>query len=401
MPPPTTGGLEVGNLRATPKNKQTTTDDIVEPIAKGLRVKPTDEDAASVAHRSLSGKQGNYTMSAGGTVQYPRAFDLVGNTPLIDLTALCPDAAPGVQVLGKAEFMNPGFSHKDRIIRNILTKAEEEGRLYKGMTVVCASSGNTGASCAMLCSMRGYRCVVITSRKCSKEKCDSIKAYGAELLISGPGQDYMQMEADLAEQNPTWFSVNQYDNLDNPEAHFKTTGPEIYKQTCGTVTHFVMAGSTGGTISGVGGYLKRVKPSVNIVLADPVGSVFTNYFRTGEIGVGEKFLVEGVGKANLPGCLDMSIVDDVIPVADRDAFKMCYKLAECEGVMVGGSAGLNVHAACELAKTLEGPATVVTILCDLGVKYLSKVYSAEWLRENNIDVTTTEDASPESSPRER
>lgn len=277
-----------------------------------------------------------------------------------------------------------GFSHKDRIIRNILTKAEASGRLQPGCTVVGASSGNTGASCAMFCSMRGYDCVIITSPKCSKEKMDAIRAYGATLLISEPGQDYMQMEADLAEKNPTWFSVNQYANLDNPEAHHCTTGPEIFQQTCGTVTHFVMAGSTGGTISGVGSYLKSVKPSTRVYLADPVGSVFTNYFRTGELGIGRKFLVEGVGKENIPGCLNFDVVDDVIPVSDSDAFAMCKTLARSEGLFVGGSAGLNVHAAVQLANTLEGPATIVTLLCDTGVKYLSKVFNESWLAENHV-----------------
>eukprot|EP00035_Acanthoeca_spectabilis_P009490 m.168140 g.168140 ORF g.168140 m.168140 type:complete len:445 (+) comp14741_c0_seq15:248-1582(+) len=366
---------------------------------------------AKAPQRKSGAQTEGYVRGNDGRIQYPRAFDLVGNTPLIDLTALCPEAAPGVRILGKAEFLNPGFSHKDRIMRNILTKAEEEGRLAKGMTVVCASSvlgivscgthphstscccplnacavspGNTGASCAMLCSMRGYACVIITSSKCSKEKMDSIRAYGATLIIAEPGQNYMQIETDMAKANPSWFSVNQYDNLDNPEAHFKTTGPEIYAQTHGTVSHFVMAGSTGGTISGVGGFLKQRNPNVKVLLADPVGSVFTNYFRTGELGVGRKFLVEGVGKENIPGCLNISVVDDVIPVSDEDAFKMCYKLAHSEGVFVGGSAGLNVHAAVEVAKSLKGPATVVTLLCDLGVKYLSKIYSDEWLEKNGL-----------------
>eukprot|EP00035_Acanthoeca_spectabilis_P009491 m.168153 g.168153 ORF g.168153 m.168153 type:complete len:249 (+) comp14741_c0_seq16:248-994(+) len=166
---------------------------------------------AKAPQRKSGAQTEGYVRGNDGRIQYPRAFDLVGNTPLIDLTALCPEAAPGVRILGKAEFLNPGFSHKDRIMRNILTKAEEEGRLAKGMTVVCASSGNTGASCAMLCSMRGYACVIITSSKCSKEKMDSIRAYGATLIIAEPGQNYMQIETDMAKANPSWFSVNQVD----------------------------------------------------------------------------------------------------------------------------------------------------------------------------------------------
>jgi cystathionine beta-synthase len=164
-----------------------------------------------------------------------------------------------VKVLGKAEFMNPGLSHKDRIITNIIDKAEKAGKIAPNMgnTLLAASSGNTGASLAMVGAMRGYKVVVITNAKCSTEKQDAIKMYGAKLLLAPAGKCYMQMELDLGKENPSWFMVNQYDNLDNPEAHYLTTGPEIYQQTNGTVTHFVMGASTGGTISGVGKYLKE------------------------------------------------------------------------------------------------------------------------------------------------
>jgi len=325
-----------------------------------------------------------YYKNAGNEPNYPRAMDLIGKTPLLDITGLSNPRNPGTKVLGKAEYLNPGFSHKDRIIRNIITKAEASGALKPGFTVVCASSGNTGCSCAMVCAMKGYKCIIITSQKCSTEKMNSIKAFGCTLLVSKPGEDYMQMEKDLAEENPNWFSVNQYANSNNPEAHFQTTGPEIYQQTSGTVTHFVMAGSTGGTISGVGNYLKSKNANVKVVLADPVGSVFTNYFRTGELGQGEKFLVEGVGKESLPGCLDCSVVDEVLPVSDKDAFYMCKQLARQEGIFVGGSAGLNAHAAVQLANQSEEAITIVTILCDNGIKYLTKVYNDEWLQANNV-----------------
>jgi len=344
---------------------------------------------------------GYYSNSQGSEVAYPRAMDLIGKTPLLDLTALANPKDPRTRVLGKAEYQNPGFSHKDRIIRNIITKAEQDGRLKPGGTVVCASSGNTGCSCAMVCAMRGYVCVILTSPKCSEEKRNSIKAFGAQLIISKPGQDYMEMEFQLAQQNSTWFSVNQYANNNNPEAHEMTTGPEIYQQTCGAVSHFVMAGSTGGTITGVGTYLKRQNPDVKLVLADPVGSVFTNYFQTGELGQGKKFLVEGVGKEAIPGCMKFDLVDSVVPVTDKDAFAMCKKLAQREGIFVGGSAGLNVHAAVELANKVEGPATIVTLLCDNGVKYLSKVFNDEWLQDNNVYTsleTTIPAAKTISSP---
>eukprot|EP00040_Diaphanoeca_grandis_P010804 m.55338 g.55338 ORF g.55338 m.55338 type:complete len:410 (-) comp22058_c1_seq1:253-1482(-) len=333
---------------------------------------------------------GYYKKSTGCQTNYPRAMDMIGRTAMLDLTALANPKDPRTRVLGKAEYLNPGFSHKDRIIRNIITKAEKDGLLKPGYTVVAASSGNTGCSCAMVCAMRGYKCIIITSQKCSEEKMNSIRAFGATLLISKPNEDYMQMETDLAIKNPLWFSVNQYANLDNPEAHFLTTGPEIYEQTCGEVTHFVMSGSTGGTISGVGKYLKSRNPDVKMVLADPVGSVFTNFFKTGELGVGSKFLVEGVGKETIPGCLAINVVDEVLPVTDKDAFYMCKRLARSEGIFVGGSAGLNVHAAVELANAAEGPVTVVTILCDNGIKYLSKVFNDDWLKANNVYTAETE-----------
>jgi len=315
---------------------------------------------------------------------FPRYYDLIGDTPLIDLTSLANPKVPGVRVLGKAEFLNPGFSHKDRIVRSIFAKAEAAGKLKPGMTIVAASSGNTGASVAMISAMRGYECTIITNSKCSKEKCDSIKAYGARLMIAKEGQCYMQMETDLAQKNPDWFSVNQYDNLDNPEGHYTSTGPEIWAQTGGKVTHFVMGGSTGGTISGVGKYLKEQNPAAKIILADPIGSIFTNYFKTGELGKGKSFLVEGVGKANIPGCLDFDVVDDVVQVSDVSSFSMCKKLAQKEGIMVGGSAGMNVHAAIEVANNLDESGTVVTLLCDLGIKYLSKVFNDEWCKEKGV-----------------
>ena len=278
----------------------------------------------------------------------------------------------------------------------IITTALRNGKLRPGGTVVAASSGNTGAAIAMLCAMLKLKAVIITSPKCSKEKQDSIRAYGATLLISKPGQDYMAMEHELAAENPSWFAFDQYNNPANPEAHETSTGPEIWAQTAGTVTHFVMAGSTGGTISGVGKCLKeRSGGKVKVVMADPVGSIFAHYHATmdkatgknGEVIKSQPFLVEGVGKSTIPGAMNMAVVDEVVKVTDRDAFTMCKKLASTEGMLVGGSAGLNVHAAVDLANSLTEPATVVTVLCDLGIKYLTKVYNDEWLAANNCLIT--------------
>eukprot|EP00092_Neocalanus_flemingeri_P007978 GFUD01008608.1.p1 GENE.GFUD01008608.1~~GFUD01008608.1.p1 ORF type:complete len:344 (-),score=99.87 GFUD01008608.1:92-1123(-) len=323
-------------------------------------------------------------------MKIPKYQDLIGSTPLVDITSLASPRVPGVKVLGKCEFLNPGFSMKDRIVKHIFDKAEKNGLLKPGGTVVAASSGNTGASVAMLAAMRGYKAVITTSPKCSEEKVATIKAYGAELIMSPPGvsedhpESYMNLAKQLAKENAGWFDVNQYENMDNPESHFQTLGPEIWEQTGGKVTHFVAGASTGGTITGTGKFLKMKNPDISCILADPIGSIFHEYFKSQKLTKGKSFLVEGVGKGSIPGCLDFSVIDDVIQVSDEQSFQTCHQLARREGLMVGGSAGMNTWAAIQLANQLEEPGVIVTILCDLGVKYISKVFNNKWLEENNI-----------------
>jgi len=331
------------------------------------------------------------------TGDFRRYEHLIGNTPLIDLSHLVDETKSKVRgqirVFAKCEMFNPGFSIKDRIARNILDRAESAGVLRPGMCVVAASSGNTGASTAMLCAMRGYAGVITTDQKCSKEKMDAIRAYGATLMVSPSGlpesnpDHYMNVARRLCAQNPgLFFDVDQYDSKSNPEGHYLTLGPEIYEQTGCEITHFVAAGSTGGTVSGVGKYLKETNPKIKVVLADPVGSVFTNYFRDGEVGTPGKYLVEGVGKGSIPGAMDMDLIDAVLPVTDRDAFLTCSRLSREEGVCPGGSSGLNVFAALKFAEQIETvPATIVTVMPDLGVKYMSKVYNPEWLLANKLE----------------
>lgn len=333
--------------------------------------------------------------STNGERHYKRYEELIGKTPIIDLSHLVDQSMchvpDQVKVLAKCEFFNPGFSLKDRIARNILDRAETAGTLKPGMCVVAASSGNTGAATAMLCAMRGYPCVITTCPKCSKEKQDAIKAYGAHLFVTKSGlseespDHYMNVARRLCSQNPgLFYDVDQYDTLANPEGHYLTLAPEIYQQTQEEVTHFICSGSTGGTVSGVGKFLKEQNPNIKVVLADPVGSVFTNYFLSGNVGKAGKYLVEGVGKGSIPGAMDFSIVDAILPVTDADAFATCSRLCREEGIWPGGSSGLNVYAALRLAETVQEPSTIVTVMPDLGLKYLTKIYNDEWLKANKL-----------------
>lgn len=368
---------------------------------------PSAAKAAKPTPRKIKTASAAGVGHLGLTRHFKRYEDLIGTTPLIDLSHLIDPTKShyAVKVLAKCEFLNPGFSLKDRIARNILDKAESTGLLRPGMVVVAASSGNTGAATAMLCAMRGYACIITTCPKCSREKQDAIKAYGAHLLITAAGlsesspDHYMNVAKRLCEQNPSlYYDVDQYDTLANPEGHYLTLGPEIYEQSQCEITHFICAGSTGGTISGVGKYLKERDPNVKVVLADPVGSVFTNYFLSGNVGKPGKYLVEGVGKGSIPGAMNFTLVDAVLPVSDAEAFATCSRLAREEGIWPGGSSGLNVFAALKLAEMVEsGPCTIVTVMPDLGLKYLTKIYNEEWLTTNKLNTPArphVDDLSP-------
>ena len=296
-----------------------------------------------------------------------RFDNLVGDTPLVDLSSLLPSQTGPVRcrLLAKVEYLNPSFSIKDRIARNIIDKAEMDGSLRKGMTIVAASSGNTGSAVAMIAACRGYECIITTSPKCSKEKMNTIKSYGATLLVSpigckeGDKEHYMQMAKRMCLEKPLqYFDIDQYHNLDNPDGHFKTLGPEIVQSTNGLVTHFVAGASTGGTISGTSKFLKSYNKSIKTVLADPIGSIFTKeFYKTsakpqGLVHSNRKFLVEGVGKGSIPGAMDLKLIDSVIQVSDQVAFDTCRRMCKEEGIFAGGSSGLNVAASIQLAQKL-------------------------------------------------
>jgi cysteine synthase len=322
--------------------------------------------------------------------KYPRWKSLIGNTPMVDLSSVNPNPQH-VTLLGKCEFENPSHSIKDRIVQHILNEAERTGKLKPGGTVVAASSGNTAAAVAMQASVRGYKSIVITNSKCSKEKVDALTAFGSEVLLTRSGvpidhpEHYQNVEIQLCKENDSYFSVNQYDNMLNPEAYFNTLGPEIWQQTNGEVDYFVAAGSTGGTITGTSRFLKTMNPRIQSVMPDPFGSIFYDYWKHGKnVEVGS-FKVEGVGKDSIPKAMDFSLVDHMPRFTDEQAFTMCHNLAVNEGMMVGGSAGANVWAGVQIAKQMTEKTTIVVILCDSGIKYLSKIFNQNWMKSEVHD----------------
>lgn len=308
----------------------------------------------------------------------PKFTDLIGNTPLIDLTGLVNENSG--YLYAKCEFINPGFSLKDRMANYILDVAEAQGQLQQGDVIVCSSSGNTGCSFAMLGKIRGYHIVIVTSEKCSLEKQNHIKALGADLIVVGQ-DNYMSYGENYAKENG-YFDVNQYNNIYNPEAYYKSLGPEIWKDTNGEITHFVMTGSTFGCISGTGRFFKECNPNIQVILADPLNSNIYAYYYGNvkkDLSSGQFSIIEGAGKSAPTKCLDFSVIDEVVKVSDEEAVSTCHQLLKNEGLLVGGSSGLNVFAAKLIADRLDKKSVVVTILCDSGIKYLSKIYNQDFL----------------------
>ena len=320
---------------------------------------------------------------------YDSVLPTIGWTPLIRLARI----GSGIRtpVYGKAEYANPGGSVKDRIGLKIIEEAEQRGDLKPGGVIVEATSGNTGVGLALAAALKGYRCIFTMPDKMSQEKVRLLKAYGAEVVIVPTAvppdhpEQYTNKAKQIAKETPGAVLANQFHNQVNPAAHYETTGPEIWTQTEGRVTHFVAGAGTGGTISGVGKYLKEKNAKVRIVLGDPQGSLFAGYGKTHAMGEGGPYKVEGIGGDKLPTTLWYDVIDDFRTVSDRDAFAMARRMAREEGILVGGSAGLNVALALEVARELDDPnACVVTILCDTGERYLSKLFNDEWMQENQL-----------------
>ncbi|GIV54162.1 MAG: cystathionine beta-synthase [Candidatus Kapaibacterium sp.] len=320
-------------------------------------------------------------------------LELIGQTPLVKLNRITAGIAAPVFV--KLETRNPGGSIKDRIGIAMIEAAEREGKLKPGGLIIEATSGNTGIGIALAAAVKGYRCLFVTTDKASSERIRYLKALGADVIIttslakpSSPDY-YVNIAIELSRTIPNSVLFNQYDNPANTDAHYRTTGPEIWRQTDGQVTHFIAGMGTGGTITGTAQYLKEQNPKLRVIAADPIGSILKSYKETGTITEGTPYLVEGVGQDRIPANLDLALIDEIELVSDRESFETARRLAREEGIFCGGSSGMNVAVALRVARSLPADACVVTIICDTGERYLSKHHSEEWLRSQQIQLDDT------------
>jgi cysteine synthase len=315
-------------------------------------------------------------------------LDAVGNTPLIRLAGLSRET--GCEILGKAEFMNPGGSVKDRAAKFIVLDAEQRGVLKPGGTVVEGTAGNTGIGIAHICNARGYRCVIVMPDNQSQEKYRLIEALGAEVRkvkavpYSDPNQ-YQHVARRVAEELPNAVWANQFDNTANRRAHVESTGPELWQQTAGRIDAFVAASGTGGTLAGTAEYLKSQRQSVRAVLADPPGSALYEYIRRGELkSTGKSSITEGIGIGRVTANFKDAPVDSAVHIEDSDTVSMVYRLLHEEGLFLGSTSGINVAAAVKVAREMGPGHTVVTVLCDGGGKYVSRLFDQSWLQEKGL-----------------
>jgi cystathionine beta-synthase len=314
----------------------------------------------------------------------------MGNTPLVRLSRV----ARGVrcQVVAKAEYLNPGGSVKDRIGITIIEDAERSGTLKPGGTIVESTSGNTGVGLAIAAAIRGYKCVFVMPDKMSEEKIRVLRAYGARVVVTPTNvepddpRSYYSVAKQIVAETPNSILANQYHNPVNPQTHYETTGPEIWRQTGGKIDVFVAGMGTGGTITGVGRYLKAMNPKVQIVGVDPIGSILHDYFYTGKLSEARAYKVEGVGEDFIPSVYDFSVIDDIVKVTDKESFLMTRRLVREEGMFVGGSAGFAAQGALRYAadRDLGADKLVVVLLPDSGSRYLSKIFDDNWMRENRF-----------------
>lgn len=315
-------------------------------------------------------------------------LEQIGNTPLIRLNKINKGLKP--QIFAKLESANPGGSVKDRIGYNMIIDAEQRGILKPGGTIIEATSGNTGIGLAITAAVKGYRCIFVVTSKVSDEKINYLKALGSEVIVVSNLVDpdsseyYVNVAKRLNKEIPNSFFAYQYSNPSNPEIHYKTTGPEIWRQTDGKITHFVSSIGTGGTISGTGRYLKEKNQNIQVIGADPLGSIFKHYKETGELIKGSPYLVEGIGQDCLPENVHFQYIDRIINLSDKESFAAARRLTKEEGIFCGGSTGTIVQVALDISKDLTENDLVVFIVCDTGERYLSKMHNIEWLKQNRM-----------------
>ncbi|MFP5274377.1 cysteine synthase A [Coleofasciculus sp.] len=311
----------------------------------------------------------------------------VGNTPLIRLNSFSEET--GCEILGKAEFLNPGGSVKDRAALYIIQDAEEKGLLKPGGTVVEGTAGNTGIGLAHICNAKGYKCLIIIPETQSQEKMDALRTLGAQVrpVPAVPYKDpnnYVKLSGRIAEEMENAIWANQFDNLANRLAHYETTGPEIWQQTNGKVDAWVAATGTGGTFAGVSLFLKEKNPQIKSIVADPMGSGLYSYVKTGEITTEGNSITEGIGNSRITANMQGVPIDDAIQIDDKEAVRVIYQLLEKDGLFMGGSVGINVGAAVALAKEIGPGHRIVTVLCDSGSRYQSRLYNREWLAQKGL-----------------
>jgi cystathionine beta-synthase len=334
-------------------------------------------------------------------------IDVIGNTPIVKLNKVASHVESDIYV--KLEYMNPGGSIKERIARHIIEKAIERGELKPGGTIVEGTSGNTGVGLAMYAAVHGYKCIFVLPDKQSIEKINNLKAFGAKVVVTPTNvepddpRSYYSVAKRIAETTPNSFYANQYYNLDNQEAHIKSTGPEIFKQTDGDFDVFMAGVGTGGTISGTGKYLKSVMPDVKVVGVDIEGSILAPFWRTGEVVEAHGYVLEGIGEDIFPDNLDFDVIDDFVMIEDKESFVMTRRLLTEEGIYSGGSSGAAVVGAIRYAESLDTPKRILVILPDSGNRYTGKIFNDEWMKaggytDSEYNVTVGEMIAQKGKP---
>lgn len=315
-------------------------------------------------------------------------LDSIGNTPLVRLDNISKGLK--AKIWAKLEFMNPGGSLKDRIALYMVEKAEREGKIKPGDTIIENSSGNTAMGLAIVARQKGYKLKIVIRDTTSKEKIKMLQVLGVDVILvdaSLPPENpksYNNYAKNLADEHPDYYYIDQHNNLDNNESHYKTTGPEIWEQMDGKIDYVVAGVGTGGTLCGMGKFLKEKNPDIKLIGVDPMGSVFYNYFKEKKLITPYRYKIEGIGDEFLIKTAQLELLDDMYQIDDKTAFQWTKKLANEEGILSGGSSGANVWASVKLAKEIDREANIVTLICDSGYKYFSTIYNDEWLKENDL-----------------